>query len=187
MSLRILLAFSLLLLAAPAGARQIEGVDFPEAHEAAGVRLRLDCVGLLRYRVVFRGYVAGLYLPDAVPASAALDDVAKRLELSYFWDIDGEDFGKAAEAILARNVDAETLASLRPRLERLHALYRDVQPGDRYALTYVPGKGTELALNGKPLGTIEGADFAAAYYSIWLGSQPIDEVLKDQLTECARG
>ena len=52
---------------------------------------------------------------------------------------------------------------------------RDVQKGDRYALTYVPGAGTTLALNGRPLGTIEGADFAAALFTIWLGTKdPMD-------------
>jgi hypothetical protein len=72
----------------------------------------------------------------------------------------------------------EALAS---RLEQLHALYEDVEPGDRYALGYVPGRGTELSRNGAVLGTIEGADFARAYFSIWLGEAPIDDSLREQL------
>ena len=60
-------------------------------------------------------------------------------------------------------------------------MYVDVKPGDRYALTYVPGVGTELAFNGKPRGVIEGADFAAAYFAIWLGPQPLDNSLKEKL------
>ena len=55
-----------------------------------------------------------------------------------------------------------------------------MKPGDRYALTYIPGVGTELALNGKPKGVIEG-DFAAAYFAIWLGAKPLDASLKAQL------
>jgi hypothetical protein len=62
-----------------------------------------------------------------------------------------------------------------------------VKPGDRYALTYVPGVGTELALNGTTLGTVEGADFAAAVFAIWLGPQAIDESLKTQLHTGFRG
>ncbi|MDD1633559.1 MAG: chalcone isomerase family protein, partial [Methylococcaceae bacterium] len=61
-------------------------------------------------------------------------------------------------------------------------LYRDVKEGDRYALDYAPGKGTTLSLNGSPLGTIEGADFAAAYYAIWLGAKPISDTMRDELT-----
>jgi hypothetical protein len=56
-----------------------------------------------------------------------------------------------------------------------------VEPGDRYALTYIPGMGTELSLNGEAKGTIQGADFAAAIFSIWLGTKPIDKGLKRQL------
>jgi hypothetical protein len=62
--------------------------------------------------------------------------------------------------------DAQTLEKLRPRIEKHNALYADVQPGDRYALTYVPGSGTELTLNGTPRGIIRGADFASAIFAI---------------------
>jgi hypothetical protein len=89
-------------------------------------------------------------------------DVPKRLELSYFWRIKGSDFGKAGDEVLARNVDPNTLEQLRPRLDQINALYETVNPGDRYALTYIPGRGTELALNGENKGIIPGADFAAA-------------------------
>ena len=119
-------------------------------------------------------------------AQEALADVPKRLELSYFWGIKGSDFGKAGDEILERNVDPDTLARLRPRLEQINALYETVKPGDRYALTYVPGIGTELALNGRSKGIIPGADFAAAYFRIWLGDQSIDTALRDQLLACRK-
>ena len=48
-------------------------------------------------------------------------------------------------------------------------------------MTYLPGRGTELALNGTPLAVIEGADFAAAYFGIWLGPNSIDDRLKRDL------
>ena len=59
--------------------------------------------------------------------------------------------------------------------------YRDVQPGDRYSLTYIPGRGTELALNGQPIGMIKGADFAAVIYAMWLGDKPMNKSFKRQL------
>jgi Chalcone isomerase-like len=63
----------------------------------------------------------------------------------------------------------------------LHALYENVKPGDRYSLIYIPGRGTELALNKTSKGTIEGADFAAASFAFWLGQKPLDRSLRDQL------
>jgi hypothetical protein len=167
-------------------AAEIEGVQFADQYRRDDVTLALHCVGLLRYKVVFKGYVAGLYLGPGVAAEEALADVPKRLELSYFWGIKGSDISKAGDAILARNVDPDTLAQLRPRLDQMNALYETVNPGDRYALTYVPGLGTELALNGRRKGIIPGADFAAAYFRIWLGEQAIDAALRDQLLACRK-
>jgi hypothetical protein len=167
-------------------AADIEGVHFADRYHSDDVTLPLHCVALLRYKVVFKGYVAGLYLGTGVAAEEALTDVPKRLELSYFWSIKGSDISKAGDEILARNVDSDTLERLRPRLDQMNALYETVKPGDRYALTYVPGLGTELTLNGRSKGVIPGADFAAAYFRIWLGDQPIDTALRDQLLACPK-
>lgn len=166
-------------------AAQIEGVQFADSYTAGDTKLVLNCVGLLRYMVFIKGYVAALYLGEGVAADAVLADVPKRLELNYFHAIRGPDFVNAGDQVMADNVDAATIATLRPRIEQLDAWYEDVKPGDRYSLTYVPGKGTELALNGHPKGTIAGADFAAAVFSIWLGPRPIDVSLKSQLLKCS--
>jgi hypothetical protein len=162
-------------------AATIEGVTFADRYQAGTTTLTLNNVGLLRYRVVFKGYVAALYLGEGVRPEDVLTDVPKRLELEYFWSIAGTDFGKAAEKILADNFPASQINTFRSRLDRLNTLYENVKPGDRYSLTYLPGVGTELALNGEAKGVIEGSDFAAAYFAIWLGAKPLDSSLKTQL------
>jgi hypothetical protein len=175
---------AVLLLACPAGARtglEVEGVAFAPSVQVDGQRLVLNNAGLLRYRLVIKAYVAALYLGAGVAPGDALGDVAKRLEAEYFWAIAGRDFGPATVEGMRRNVDAATLEALRLRLAQFAALFVDVQPGDRYALTYLPGVGTELSLNGRALGTIPGADFAAALFAIWLGPQPLDGDLKRAL------
>lgn len=162
----------------------IEGVEFPDTIQLASDpdrTLQLHGLGLLRYRVVFRGYVAALYLPEGVSGDRALGDVPRRLELSYFWSIGADDFAEAANQILARDLDEAQLETLRPRIDSLHRSYRDVNPDDRYALTYIPGIGTELRLNGELLATIPGEDFARAYFGIWLGERPLDEGLRKDL------
>ncbi|MGB0621685.1 MAG: chalcone isomerase family protein [Myxococcota bacterium] len=170
------------LLAAPVThAAEIEDVPFPDQIGSGAGSLDLYGLGLLRYRVLFRGYVGGLYLPDGIRSDRLFENVPKALELYYFWDIEGRFFGDAAEALLERSLPPERLAALRGRLDRLHALYRDVEEGDRYRLTYSPGVGTTVALNGEPLGTIPGADFAADYFGIWLGEEPLDRSFRDQV------
>jgi hypothetical protein len=170
--------------AQPSSGKELEGVHFADRYRSGDVTMRLSCVGLLRYKFFIKAYVAALYLGDGAEAGDVLADVPKRIEVSYFWGIRGSDIGTAGDQIIAQNVDGNTFAALRPRLDRLNALYRDVRPGDRYSLTYVPGVGTELALNGNPLGVIDGADFGAAYFRIWLGDHPIDTRLRDQLLQC---
>jgi hypothetical protein len=181
--LAIASALALCLAGAASAAREavVEGVRFAPRLQVGETSLLLHNAGLLRYRVVIKAYVAALYLGEGVPPSAALGDVPKRLEAEYFWALDGEDFGPVTLEGIARNVDAATLERLRPRIERFGALFEDVKPGDRYALTYLPGRGTEVTLNGRPLGTIEGADFANALFAVWLGAAPLDEDLKTAL------
>ncbi len=135
----------------------------------------------MRYRLIFKPFVAALYLGEDVHPKQVLNDVPKRLEIEYYYSLVGRDIAAAGEKILAANVSTDQLQGLRPRIDRMQSWYQDVKPGDRYTLTYIPGHGTELALNGKSKGIIEGADFAAAYFTIWLGKAPMDVGLKDQL------
>jgi hypothetical protein len=165
-----------------AGAAEVHGVRFQQNLTVESeTSLDLCAAELLRYKRIFRGYVAALYLEDCALRATPLADVPRRLELSYFWSISGSMFGSAAENVLERSLTPAELAVLRERLEALHAAYRDVEPGDRYALTYVPGTGTELSFNGAPLVTVPGADFARAYFAIWLGEDPLDSGLRDRL------
>jgi len=147
-----------------------------------GQTLQLRGTGRLVWMRFVTVYDAALYLPAGVPGKDVLQDVPKRLELSYHISIKGPKFGESAEPYLEKNVPPHDLAMLRPRIEQLNKLYRDVKEGDRYAITYSPGKGTTLSLNNEPLGAIEGADFASAYFAIWLGAKPISDAMRDDLT-----
>jgi hypothetical protein len=175
------LVAALASLPIPAQALTIENVTFTDSIAIGEKPVSLRGAALLRWLKLVKVYVAALYLPEQAKPSEALSDIPKRLEISYLVAIKGADFGPAAEPILARNVSGAELKRLRHRIDRLNAAYRDIKPGDRYALTYQPGKGTELSLNGEPLVTIEGADFAAAYFGIWLGHKPLDDNLKKAL------
>jgi hypothetical protein len=165
----------------PARAASAEGIEFPDHHEWNGTPLRLNGAGVLRYRVFIKGYVAALYLGEDVAPEQALDDIPRRLEIEYLWSIPANAFARATVEGILRNVDSATMARLRGPIGQLNALYEDVEPGDRYALTYVPGIGTELALNGEPKGLIEGAELSAALFGIWIGERAGNEPLREQL------
>ena len=164
----------------PLNAAEIEGIQFNNTYIAENTKLRLTGVGLLRYWG-FKAYVGAFYLEEGAAIDDFRSDTAKRIELEYFRSIKGKDFGPATSKSIAKNVDSKTFDRLRSQIEFHNSLYQDVQPGDRYSLTYDPGRGTELALNGDPKGIIEGAEFAAAVFSIWLGPKPMNESFKKQL------
>lgn len=178
---RTLLFTLLIVQPMNAAALTVEGVTFQESVSINNKQIPIRGATLLRWLKIFKVYVAALYLPENGAPDDVLADIPKRLEISYLVSIPGPDFGKGAEAILERNNSPDALARLRDRIDQLNAVYRDVKPGDRYALTYVPGQGTELSYNGQPLITIEGADFAAAYFGIWLGKNPIDLEMRGRL------
>ena len=161
-------------------AAEVEGIKFDDTYAVEDNSMRLTGAGLLRYWG-FKAYTGALYLEEGASVDDVLADKAKRIELEYFRAIKGKDFGPATDESIAKNVDAATYDRLRPRIDYHNSLYEDVQPGDRYSLTYIPGRGTELALNGQPKGLIEGADFAAAIFSIWLGPKPINNSFKKQI------
>ena len=164
----------------PGFAAEVEGTKFHTEYVAGGKNLRLTGAGLFRYWG-FKAYTGALYLEQGAPVESVLSDTAKRIELEYFRAIKGRDFGPATDKSIAKNVDAQTYERLRPQIAYHNSLYEDVQPGDRYSLTYIPGRGTELALNGETKGVIEGAEFAQAVFSIWLGPRPINNSFKKQI------
>ena len=179
----VLVIATALLAARPviASALEVGNVHFAAQAGSGSSKLDLHGAGVLRYRGLIRAYAAALYLAPGAAAERALEDVPKRLEIEYFWSLEAADFASAADELLARIEPADRLDALRERLQYLHARYEDIEPGDRYALTYFPGVGTELSKNGRALAVVPGSDFAAAYFAMWLGDVPIDAGLRDAL------
>jgi hypothetical protein len=159
----------------------IEKAAFSRSLEVPGARLVMEGAGLFRWKYFLKVYAAAHYVGEDSKGLSADADVPRRLEIAYFVGISGKDFGKAADELLADALSPGQLAPLRERLGQLHRAYVDVKSGDRYTLTYLPNRGTELSLNGQPLALIEGADFARAYFGIWIGRRPIDAGLRDAL------
>ena len=161
-------------------AEEVDGKKFKDHLTIENTTLKIKGTGLLRYWG-FKAYVGALYTEVGYDIENGMTDKAKRIELEYFRPIKGEDFGPATDKSISKNVDAETFERLRPQIDYHNSLYENVEPGDRYSLTYIPGRGTELALNGEPKGIIEGADFAEAVFSIWLGPKPLNKSFKEQI------
>ena len=124
-------------------------------------------------------YAAALYAPAALSARHAWDQqAALRLTLYYFRDIDRNDVIKAATTTLERQ---QTNARLKPELDKLHASFRDIRSGDRYALDFHPGRGLELEINGQVVFISRDDELARAYLGIWLAHGGLSDELRGRL------
>jgi hypothetical protein len=170
-----------LLCASPALTAQIDGVTFADEYRAGDVKLAIRGYAILNYMLVIRAYAGALYLTPATPSSQALSDTPRVLELHYFHSISAEDFRTSTTEMIRRNTTPEAFNGIRREIDVMNALYRNVSPGDRYRAEYIPGKGTTLYLKGKALGTVRGELFSKAFFSIWIGSNPIDRSFRDRL------
>lgn len=166
------------LLALPAAAATIQGVRFAEARQVGDLNLKLVGTGLQRYGFFYHVCVAALYLPAGTKPADALANVPKILEIEYFHNIRADQFASLTVKGVKANATPAEFARVEARLGDFAAAYRNVQTGDRYSLTFLPGDGTTLALNGKTVIRIPGDDFARAIYAVWLGENPITKGLK---------
>lgn len=162
-------------------AKEVAGVSLPETTTVDGKTLKLNGMGL-RKKVVFKVYVAGLYLetPSKDAAAVISSDQAKRMQLSVLRSLSSHQVSEAIEEGFEKNSKAH-MAALKPRLEKLETMIPNVEKGDQILLTYVPGKGTVVSAKNVEKGVIEGKDFADALFSVWLGGNPVQEDLKKAL------
>ncbi|MCA1582312.1 MAG: chalcone isomerase family protein [Acidobacteria bacterium] len=176
-ALLIVAAASIATAAAPAAA----GVTMPDTVTVEGKTLKLNGMGL-RTKVVFKVYVAGLYLetPSKDAAAILAADEVKSMRLAVLRSLKGSQVMEAIEEGFEKNSKAQ-MPALKPKLDRLGKIVPNVEKGDDIVLTYVPGKGTVVTAKGAEKGVIEGKDFADALFSVWLGANPIQEDLKKEL------
>jgi len=176
---RAMLVF--LVLVHSAFAAEIKSVSFVDRYPLGQTELTLTGTAVLKWALLFDVYAGAFYLPEGKTGAEWTDDVPKRLVLAYFRSFKAEDFTSSSDTLLRKNLAAPVYQSLAERLDGFYRLFRDVKPGDRYSLTYRPAIGTELRLNEKLLGVVSGADFAVAYFGLWLGPKPISEGFRDRL------
>ena len=172
---------TLLAFAAASLAVEVAGVNMPPTATVEGKTLHLNGAGL-RTKVVFKVYVAGLYLetPSKDAAAIVSSDQVKSMRLAIMRSLKGSQVSEAIEEGFQKNSKAQ-MGALKARLDKLAAMIPNVEKGDDLLLTYVPGKGTVVSVKGAEKGVIEGKDFAEALFAVWLGAQPVQEDLKKEL------
>ncbi len=127
-------------------------------------------------------YAAAFYAPAQASAAQAFSKpLDQRLELYYFRNIDSQDVIKTAWVTLERQHDSDTLMRLRPGIDALHATFRDIRPGDRYALSFSTDNGLILEVNDQTAFSTQNKELAKAYLGIWLSPKGLSDKLRTSL------
>jgi hypothetical protein len=174
----------LLFAALPALALEVAGVNLEEKVQVEGRELQLNGAGL-RKKAFFRVYVVGLYLGEkkTVAAEALAAPGAKRVLIVMLRDVDADDFVEALMEGLSANNSAAEMKAFEPRVKQLHDIInaiKEAKKGMRVALDGTAA-GTQVLVDGKPVGAIAGEDFYRALMKIWLGEKAVQADVKRAL------
>lgn len=182
-SLCFLLALALLPGAGTTAS--IAGVELPDTVHIKGLErpLLLNGAGV-RKKFFIAVYVGGLYLAERQTGVGSLlrEPLANRVVMRFVYrEVSRRQLEEGWREGFANNLPAETLAVLQQRLDRFVSLFGDMREGDTVWLDFVPGRGTEVTINGVARGTIAGDDFNLALLAVWLGDNPVTEALKNAM------
>lgn len=144
-----------------------------------------------RYRAFFKVYDLALYLPRKV--STAQEALAingpARLSFVALREIPGTDLGVSFIRGLQSNATAEQMQRHTVSSNRLIEIFSGrhrLNPGQTFAMEFVPGKGTTFFIENEAQGGPVGDDeFFGMVLRIWLGDAPADKKLKDALVRTA--
>ncbi|TDR81557.1 chalcone isomerase-like protein [Paludibacterium purpuratum] len=131
-------------------------------------------------------YAAGFYgnVPPAENKFVLAKMAPCMIELHLLRTVSANELMHTLSGAFRRNSSEKTLLALANKIQALQGMIErtgTLNTGDIVQISF-NGKGTAIALNGKPLGPlIDGYSFAEMIFAIWLGDNPIDTALKQHL------
>jgi hypothetical protein len=178
---KAVLAILCVVLCAPLLAATLANVTLPDSTTVGNQTLVLNGLGL-RSKMMFKVYVAGLYLEKKSNDANAIiqGDTTKRIVLHFVRDVSKEQMTEAFSDSLKANAP-DKAASLKSQIDQFLGAMEPMKSGEEFSVTYVPATGTTLAMRGKDKVTIPGLPFGQTIFAMWLGPKPPNEDLKNGL------
>lgn len=170
-------------IATTAGAAEVAGVKLDDTIRVANQDLKLNGAGI-RYKAIFKVYVAGLYLAEKKSTVADVLAVpgARRVTLVMLRDVSNEELGRGFMSGIQQNSDRAEKAKMIMQLQKFGEIFASIpelKKGDVLTTDWIPGTGTVVHLNGKKVSdNLPDLAFYNAILRIWLGDKPVDSRLK---------
>ncbi len=179
--LKFIFATILFSLALSASAVEVKGIKVDEIAQVGGGALVLNGVGV-RTKIMLKVYVAGLYLAQKqTDANAVINDIGnKRVSMHFLRELSSEKLLHGLNEGFEDNNSVAEMALIDTQMKAFRQMMTStkvVKEGDVIVLD-LTNAGTQVSLNGKALGNIEGAAFNQALLRVWLGGNPVDAALK---------
>lgn len=159
---------------------------YEDTVRVGGNKLVLNGVGV-RGGALFKGYVAGLYLPEKETDAEQVYVLKgpKRISVRMLLAVNSGVLAKTFGDGIRKNYKDEQLDPLRDRMEMFDAELKalnGVDKGDTIDLDYQPASGTHLSINGRSRGEpIAGDDFYVALLKMFIGERAVDKGLRAAL------
>lgn len=176
-------AVSLLLMSFSLGDKEIGGINMPETLKAGDTVLSLNGAGI-RTKFFLKLYVGGLYLQnktsDYKKVLNADEPMAIRLHITSSL-ITSEKMEDATREGFDNSMGGNT-DKFKKEIESFIDIFKsEIKENDTFNIVYVPEKGVEVYKNDKLESTIKGLEFKKALFGIWLGEEPAQDSLKDEM------
>jgi hypothetical protein len=160
------------------------GVLFPEKiGETSLLGIGLRTKTILKVKV----YAVGLYVADSALAGPLKGKTGPDLYRELVWG----DFPKEIHLRLVRDVSASQMQEAirealenadKARTDQFVSYFGDIKTGEEYVLRWTVGGTLETLAKGTPKPPIADKNFAGAVFGIWLGEQPVQQDIKQDLT-----
>lgn len=169
---KIMLAALLVATAIPASAANVGGVSLEDKVTVGNQTLVLNGAGL-RKKFVVKVYAGGLYLPAKQKSAATIlaTDQPRRMVMHFLYNVTKAQMAEAWSEGLADNTPNAS-PEVRTAFKTLASWMEDVPKGSRIVITYLPGTGTTVEVNGKNKGTLGGKAVSDAILNTWIGPKP---------------
>jgi len=166
---RLLLA---VVFALPALAVTVADVNMENSVAVGGQTLVLNGAGI-RKKFFIKVYVGGLYLPAKQANAAAIlsSDGPRRQVMHFLYGVSKDQMCDAWHEGLEDNTKNPS-ADVKAAFKTLCSWMEPIPKGNRLILTYVPGTGTTVEINGKVKGVLPGKATSDAILSTWIGPKP---------------
>ncbi|MDY6978937.1 MAG: chalcone isomerase family protein [Pseudomonadota bacterium] len=177
-----ILMLMLSLISTSVTARDVNGVEIPEAVTQSGSQKTLILNGAgVRGKFIFDIYVGALYLVARSESATEIitDSSPKRVMLHFLYsEIEQKKMQSAWREAFEDNLSDAELAELDDEINKFNSAFGDTVQGDVVVIDFLPANTTRVEINGARKVNIESPDFQRALLSVWLGDSPVDGSLK---------